>query len=195
MRWVLAALLCACSVATAEPGSTTMAVVPTIPEYDRGDWHRSWADQDRDCQDTRQEVLIAESITPVKFDDRGCRVIGGTWADPYTGKVFYEPGLLDIDHMIALRNAHYSGGWMWSPERRKDYANDLSDPNTLIAVDRSANRSKGARGPDEWLPPSEEYHCDYVRIWLQVKDRWELTLTAREASAIAALRCPPEAAE
>lgn len=161
-----------------------------IPDYDRSDWHTRWYDLDKDCQDTRQEVLIAESTTPPVMDDRGCRVVSGTWEDPYTGKTFTNPSDLDIDHFIPLRNAHTSGGWMWDRERRKAFANDLDDPEALIAVDLSANRSKGARGPDEWLPPNQDYVCEYVTTWLDVKERNGLTLTADEARAIANLDCP-----
>ena len=53
----------------------TVAAIPAdIPDYDRGDW-RHWVDQDGDCQDARQEVLIAESLVTVTFEtDRQCRV-------------------------------------------------------------------------------------------------------------------------
>jgi hypothetical protein len=30
-------------------------------------------------------------------------------------------------------------------------------------VSASANRSKGARDPAVWLPPNQEFHCEYVR--------------------------------
>lgn len=40
--------------------------------YNRNDWGASWADADKDCQNTRQEVLIQESLIPVTLDSTGC---------------------------------------------------------------------------------------------------------------------------
>jgi len=178
-------------------GEPTLAATVTIEEseivvleYDRYSWHPRWYDFDNDCQDTRQEVLIAESTTPVVMDENGCRVVSGTWEDPYTGTTFTNPSDLDIDHFVPLKNAHYSGGWMWPEDKRRAYSNDLDNPDTLIAVSASANRSKGSRGPDEWLPPNLDYVCEYIHLWLDVKEHYSLTLTASEAKAIANLDCP-----
>ena len=53
---------------------TVSAVPATLPDYDRHDW-KHWTDADRDCQDARNEVLIAESQTAVAYrTDRKCRV-------------------------------------------------------------------------------------------------------------------------
>ena len=165
----------------------SIAVAPVredIPKYDRGEW-RHWADEDGDCQDARQESLIAESETSVTYtnDDR-CRVASGSWAGPYTGEVFTDPGSLDIDHMVPLANAHRSGGWAWSEDKKREYANDLSYDGHLIAVKASANRSKGSKGPEGWKPPEYGYWCRYAIDWISIKNAWELTATESEAATL-----------
>lgn len=167
-------------VDAASPSSTG----PGEP-YDRKLW-KHWIDADHDCQDARVEVLIEESFAEVGFEDaRGCEPASGEWQCPYTGEVVRESHLLDVDHLVPLANAHRSGGGGWSAERRMQYANDLSNPYHLIAVDYRANRSKGDKGPEEWLPPSEEFRCTYVREWVAVKTRWGLAMSEAETAAIA----------
>ena len=164
-----------------------------LPHYDRGDW-RHWTDEDSDCQDTRQEVLIEESATPVAYTDSGqCRVVSGDWIGPYTGERSYDPGELDIDHMVPLANAHWSGGWAWSPERKRQYANDLSYDGHLVAAKASANRSKGSAGPEDWRPPDRGHWCQYAIDWVTIKEIWELTASAAEADALAEMlkTCAP----
>ena len=143
-----------------------------------------WIDADGDCQNTRQEVLIAESLVPVTFNASGCRVLAGQWYDPFTGMKFTDPSNLDIDHFVPLAEVHRSGGAIWQGAKRRAYANDLSDPNTLIAVSASANRSKSDRDPADWLPPNVAYRCDYLRVWQAIKKRWGLALDAREEQSI-----------
>ena len=177
------------TVAPEEPSvillSIVVAPVPdAIPEYDRGEW-RHWTDEDGDCQDARQEALVAESVSPVAYTDSDrCRVASGAWVGPYTGERFTDPTRLDVDHMVPLGNAHQSGGWAWSPEQKRRYANDLSYDNQLIAVQASANRAKGSRSPAEWKPPDRGYWCQYAVDWIAIKNTWQLTAVDPEAEAL-----------
>ena len=164
---------------TVQPPSVAPPVVP----YDRA-LYGGWRDADGDCQDTRQEVLIAESVTPVQLNSTGCRVVSGEWHDPFTGQTFTNPSNLDIDHVVPLAEVHRSGGSSWSPERRRSYSNDLSYPGTLIAVSASANRSKGDRDPADWLPPNEGFHCGYVTAWVLAKGYWGLSMDERERNVV-----------
>ena len=111
-------------------------------------------------------------------------VESGRWWDPYTGAVLTDPGDLDVDHLVPLANAHRSGGWAWSEERKRLFANDLGYGAHLIAVTASANRAKGARGPEEWRPPDQSYWCEYATAWSRVKRAWDLTVTHVEAMAL-----------
>ena len=168
--------------------SITVSAVPAdIPEYNRMEW-RHWNDEDGDCQDARQEVLVSESLVEVTFEsDRNCRVATGRWYGAFAGAYVETPGDMDVDHLVPLKNAHDSGGWAWSSARKEDYANHLGDPDHLIAVTSAANRSKGAKGPEEWRPSDEGYWCQYATDWTEVKFEWGLTMTQGEAEAVIAM--------
>ena len=174
-----------------------MAPIPAgIPEYDRSDW-RHWIDEDGDCQDARQESLVEESLVEVTFEtDRKCRVETGQWFGAFTAVYVDDPGDLDIDHMVPLKNAHLSGAWGWNPAMKEEYANYLEDPDHLIAVSSRANRSKGAKGPEEWMPSNQDYWCEYATDWAEIKERWELTMTKIESEIVmvmlGACEHPPE---
>jgi hypothetical protein len=187
MRWVLlsvALLAAACERTPAIPanpaGPTAQA---PLPAYDRSDWPQ-WIDQDGDCQDARQEVLIEESLIAPALDARGCRVVAGRWRDEYTGAVYTDPVEVEIDHRVPLANAHRSGGWAWDRFRKRDYANDLLDPEHLVAVGAATNRMKGDKGPEAWRPPLRENWCRYATTWRGIKQRWELSITADEERAL-----------
>ena len=182
-----------------KPPLTMTIVAPgqrSIPAYARDRW-RHWVDADKDCQDARQEVLIAESVTAVAFTNADqCRVSSGQWVGPYTGETFSDPSDLDIDHMVPLANAHRSGAWAWLDDRRQAFANYLPYEGHLIAVKASANRSKGAKGPEEWKPSDASYWCQYAVNWIVIKSSWGLTATEDELASLqdmlASCDSPPE---
>ena len=163
----------------------TVAAVPAgIPDYDRDDW-RHWTDEDGDCQNARQEVLVAESLVTVTFEsDRECRVETGQWWAPHLGHFLENPSHINVDHHVPLKNAHDSGGWRWDAATKEAYANDLTNPDHLVAISARHNRSKGARGPQEWAPPDNALWCDYALDWAVIKERWGLTMTQRESEIV-----------
>lgn len=149
-------------------------------KYDRK-LYKHWSDFDGDCQNTRHELLIAYSRVKPLLSRDSCRVIAGKWVGPYTGKIFTNPSDVDIDHIVPLANAHKSGAWRWSAELKERFAND---PENLLVVDDATNQRKGAKSPDQWLPPSASYRCIYVAKWVRIKNKYNLYMGAKEHSFI-----------
>ena len=163
-------------------------ILPKVfdPPYDR-ELYKHWIDADGDHEDTRQEVLIEESLIPPTIGTKpnGRRkVIDGLWVGPYTGMITTDPKDLQIGYMILLKEVHISGGHAWDPKKRKAYANDLGHAQTLIAVKGGANQSKGAKDPAHWMPPNRAYWCQYLADWVSVKKKWGLAMDIKEVNAI-----------
>jgi hypothetical protein len=155
---------------------------PTEP-YNRQKHYGGWISQN--CKDTRALVLIRQSQGPVTYNENGCRVVSGTWKDPYTSRMITEARQLDIDHVVPLGNSYATGGWKWTREKRCAYANFLANDFHLLAVNLSDNRRKGQGGPDRYMPPDQTYACEYLTIWLKIKLIWNLAMPSDEAGAIA----------
>jgi S1-C subfamily serine protease len=158
--------------------------ISNIPRYNREDWN-SWIDNDDDCQNTRHENLQLESFIEVSFvQDNSCYVSSGKWFDPYNGEFLYEASQIDIDHFIPLYNVHISGGWLWSEEKKTQFANNLNDPDLLIAVESRTNREKSSHTPDQWKPENTSYWCEYAYDWIRIKYEWNLSVTQNEWDAL-----------
>jgi hypothetical protein len=147
--------------------------------YNRDDWG-GWIDADRDCQDTRAEILIRDSDQPVRFRaGRECSVSSGLWRLPYTGGTLTNARQLDIDHIIPLKWAHGHGGDRWPSDKKRQFAND---PDNLLATSASANRSKAAKGPDQWMPLIDQ--CGYAKRWELLLAKYQLAVLPVETSAL-----------
>jgi hypothetical protein len=168
------------------PLAELLAQLTLAPErgegYDR-DLFRHWVDNDGDGCNTRREVLILEAVQkPTVTGD--CDLIGGQWYSVYDGVTTNDPGDFDIDHLIPLKEAWDSGAHSWTASQRRAFANDLGNPEALIAVTASSNRSKSDRDPADWLPPNLSYHCQYITDWMKVKIFWRLSVDEREFQAL-----------
>ena len=151
-----------------------------MAKYDRDKFGR-WADEDGDCLNTRHEMLAELSTGPVRYSANGCRVVRGRWLDPYTGQIFTESRDIDIDHLVPLYWAWQRGAWGWSNDLRKKFANDQRN---LFAVDDGINRAKGADGTLDWLPPHDEFRCQYVSRFWRIVLTYGLVVSREETSAM-----------
>ena len=161
-----------------------------IPEYSRSGFGYSWMDYDSDGQNTRAEVLIsAHRPGRGKFDvafatEHERRVVSGRWRCRFSGDWILDAGDLDIDHLVPLAEAWESGAYDWTEEKRKRYANGVGvkswKRSWLLPVCSGLNRSKGARRPDEWLPPNESYQLNYAADWIATKSYWKMSVLESE---------------
>ena len=151
--------------------------------YDRALFEH-WRDIDGDGCDSRDQVLKRDSISLPQVDPVNCNVIAGDWVSPYDGAKWTNPSDIDIDHVIALKEAWDSGAWAWSAAQRKAFAKETSDSRTLLAVTDSVNQSKSDKDPSNWLPPLQSYTCTYLGNWIAVKVRWSLSMDSSEFGRI-----------
>jgi len=140
--------------------------------------YRLWIDANGDCQDTRDEVLVAESKVRVS----GCDITSGRWFSYYDHRTWTRPADVDIDHLVPLKENWDSGGKKWNTDTRTRYANDLGDAQTLVAVTDNVNQSKADRDPADWMPTYGK--CRYVREWTAVKVRWSLKVDRAEKAKL-----------
>lgn len=164
------------------PGLLRHAAETTAPSYDRSRFDH-WIDADRDGCNTRYEVLIEESTTPVTVGE-GCSLTGGTWVSPYDGVTASSPAEIEIDHVVALAEAWRSGASGWNDDQRRAFANDIDVPYALTAASSVSNQSKSDRDPARWLPTNAAYTCEYVTGWALTKYRWDLAADPDEVTAL-----------
>ena len=144
--------------------------------YDRG-LFRHWIDADRDGCNTRCEVLEAER----RSDLPG---LASGWESMYDGYTTDDSDELEIDHVVALAEAWRSGADGWDEARREAFANDLDEPDALVAVTAATNRSKSDRDPASWQPPNRSSWCRWANAVVTVKRKWGLSVDQAEATAL-----------
>jgi hypothetical protein len=125
-----------------------------------------------------------------------CRVESGEWLEPYAGIRHFRATDVQIDHVVALKNAYISGGSRWNFLGRCLFANYLGNDFHLLAVDGRENMRKSDKTPADWLPSNPAMRCEFMRAWLSIKVLWGLVLSPREAAgireAVQRLGCRPE---
>ena len=151
--------------------------------FNEDDWSYE-EDFDGDCQSTRQEMLVLTSRVDVRYTNpRNCVVRTGEWLDEYTGELFKVAVKLEVDHIIPRMYAHTHGGDRWTPEKKLAFAND---PLNIMLVERREIRRKRDRGPSRYLP-RDEFQCEYINLWNQISEKYDLQLSTIDRSTISRL--------
>ena len=70
---------------------------------------------------TRALVLKRDSLTPAQVDAGACTVVAGDWYSRYDGLTWSDPAEVEIDHVVALKEAWDSGAWAWDDARLTAY--------------------------------------------------------------------------
>ena len=151
---------------------------------------KHWAypiDADKDCQNTRAEILIERSSRPVTFKNhKRCTVANGEWQDFYYSEIVSEASKIQIDHVVPLKNAYISGGANWSREQKRAFAND---PLNLVITSSKTNQQKGAKDLTQWLPIDHKLACRYSLRWIEIKTKYNLIITESERNAVKLQSC------
>lgn len=104
----------------------------------------------------------------------------GGW-DLYAGTAL--PGSsIDVDHVVAVKEAADSGACHWPDDRKRDFGNWRGN---LVPTRASLNRSKGSRDASEWLPVHGR--CELAEIVLATRRHWSLSIDRAEADALDAV--------
>ncbi|MFE0760208.1 GmrSD restriction endonuclease domain-containing protein [Streptomyces smyrnaeus] len=86
---------------------------------------------------------------------------GGKWLSDYDGLMLTSPSKRDIDHVVPLKDAWFSGARTWTPDKRKQFHNDMARPQ-LLAVSSARNRSRGDKAPRGVNVAAPGHHCIFV---------------------------------
>ena len=163
----LAAAVVAASLALHAPalGAETWSGLTIQPEhrcasYDRADYPYP--------QSLEREIVAA---------------MGGRIYGPYTGRHYRSMRETDIEHIVAVSEAHDSGLCAAGSTVRRRFASDLLNLTLAApAVNRCGAGGKCGHDAAEWQPPMNA--CWFAARVVAVKRKYRLTVDRREAAAL-----------
>ena len=168
--------------------------IPIVASYNKAKYKRTewkhWISYETPCWSTREEVLDRQaekgSVTYLDKDDKetkdkskACSIKSGVWIDPYSKETIKDPTKLDIDHTGALSWTAKAGGQEWDKQKKQDYANDFDH---LVATTAKENRTKGDKGPSEWMPESSK--CEYAKVYTHIVKKYKLNLNKADKDTL-----------
>ena len=160
------------TLAITEPetaASTTVWVMGTAPVP--GTWRGLVVAPEVRCSEYDAE----QYRHPDGLEDALAAELGDKFYEAYTGVYYDHPRDVQVDHIVAKREAHDSGGCAWAPSLRRAFAHDVE--NLALASPTLDLGVKAGRDAAEWMP-------DFNRCWfagMVVAVRLKYALTVDEA--------------
>lgn len=129
----------------------------------------------KSCIYDRSDYTHSQSLK-----DRLILRYGGIY-DPYGLRWYNSRDSVNIEHIVATREAHASGLCSDSIDGdiREQFANDTLN---LVLVNSSINRSKGARDAGQWWPPHNQ--CWFARQIIVVRKAYQLSVDPEEKRSL-----------
>ena len=160
-------------------GESTAPTPPPPPEPDNT-WRGLVVEAENACSEYNRDRDYGR--TPASLEAQIVERMGGRIYGPYTGTYFESTSETDMEHMIALREAHDSGACAWSSDQKRTFARDLDN---LTLASPSVNRNqKSDKDAADWLPPYEPNRCWFAAQVVAVRRKYSLTVDRREADAL-----------
>lgn len=158
-----------------------LTVTPEPPRvgYQRESWSH-WDDVNGSGCDARRDAVMAFATAGSTIDAATCSA-SGSWYSVFDGVSTTNSSSFDLDHIVALAEAHDSGGANWTAAKKQQFANY---PANLVLVSASSNRSKSDKDVAEWRP-AEQAWCTMARYVISVKSQFGLSVDAAERDALA----------
>ena len=165
---------------------------PEKVKYDRKEWNHWIPVGHNKCWNSREEGLSNQAKPgSLKYLDKNkrettdkslaCSILSGEWTDPYSGNTFNKISDLDYDHVAPLAYVAAHGGQNWSKEKKEKYAND---PEILIVTSAKENRSKGKKGPAEYMPPNKDFQKDYAKVFIHACHKYGISISKKDKEVL-----------
>ena len=125
----------------------------------------------------RGDYPYPQSVERRIVDSMGGRIYG-----PYEGRTFASTRQTQIEHIVALSEAHDSGLCDRSDSVKRRFARDLDN---LTLASPKVNQSKGGRDAAEWRPAHNA--CWFAGRVVAVKVKYGLTVDREEANTLSSI--------
>ena len=106
---------------------------------------------------------------------------------PYTGRIF--PSIRDtpgskgtqVEHIVALGEAHRSGACFFNAERKHEFAKDIDN---LTLAGPKVNNAKSDLDAAGWMDVIAPNRCWFASTVVHVKSKWGLSVDPKEKAVL-----------